>query len=428
MRIALTGGIACGKSSVTKLLEDRGAIIIDFDILAREAVAPGSGGLNEVVAAFGADVLLPDGSLDRSKLGEIVFNDAEARNTLNSIVHPEVRRLAMAREAVAPEDSIIIHVIPLLVESGAASAFDRIIVVDCSQRVQIKRLMARNDFTLAQAQARINAQSTRAERIALADDVINNDGSPISLINQVDNWWYRFTGEMPSIDAPQVLPELEEELTQVNDPGILLPIPIIRRFPWLSRKIMIPGILLGLITSIFMVILFQIYAGNWHYPKKYVIDAQKSGVSLLQLREDIRIIVPVGWGLQDVQSGNDKATMVNTAIKSDLSIELSTKEKELKCPDKMASLISGLTDLQEIKVENAKNIRKGFSQVTCQTIGKRLSNGELRGAYTLILQREADGFTAILRLSYNPAASNNFLESDLQKISDSLHTSFYKSK
>lgn len=428
MRIALTGGIACGKSSVTKLLEDRGAVIIDFDILAREAVAPGSWGLSEVVAAFGEDVLLPDGSLDRDKLGEIVFNDAEARNLLNSIVHPEVRRLAMVREAIAPDDSIIIHVIPLLVESGAAAAFDRIILVDCNPRVQIKRLMARNDFTLAQAQARINAQSSRAERIALADDIINNDGSPISLINQVDNWWFRFTGEMPSIDSPQVLPELEEELTQVNDPGILLPIPIIRRFPWLSRKILVPGILIGLIASMFMVILFQIYTGNWHHPRTYMTDGQKTGVSLLQLREDIKVIVPVGWGLQDLQSGNNKVVMVNTAIKSDISIEISAEGKELKCADKMTSLVSGLTDLQEIKTEEAKDLRKGFFQVTCQTIGKRLSNGEARGSYVLILQRKSDGLTATLRLSYNPAANNNFLYGDLQKISDSLHASFYQSK
>lgn len=176
LRVGLTGGIGSGKSAVAALLSLHGAHVIDADLLAREAVAPGSPGLAAVAAAFGGSVLADDGTLDRQALGRIVFADAEARARLNGIVHPEVRRLAGRLESTLPRSAIVVHVIPLLVETGQQGSFDTVVVVDVVPQVQLSRVRARDGLSASDAQARISAQATRAERLAAADYVLDNSG------------------------------------------------------------------------------------------------------------------------------------------------------------------------------------------------------------------------------------------------------------
>ncbi|MGC3954213.1 MAG: dephospho-CoA kinase [Propionicimonas sp.] len=191
IRIGLTGGIGSGKSAVADLLAERGAVIIDADLLAREAVAPGSEGLARVVAEFGPDVLHPDGSLDRARLGGIVFADAAARARLNAIVHPRVRELARLAEAAAEPDAVVVHVIPLLVETGQSAGFDLVVVVDVDPAVQLHRVMRRDGLDEAAAAARIAAQASREQRLAAADLVIDNSGSVAELAGRVDALWRR---------------------------------------------------------------------------------------------------------------------------------------------------------------------------------------------------------------------------------------------
>lgn len=189
LRIGLTGGIASGKSAVADLLAAHGALVVDADVLAREAVAPGTPGLKAVLDRFGDRVRAPDGTLDRGALGEVVFADPRARVDLEAIIHPEVRRRAIELEARAPAGSIVVHVIPLLVETGQAGRFDAVVVVDCPEGTQLRRLMARNGLSLDQALARLAAQVPRAERLAAADVVIANDGSLDDLQQTVDAAW-----------------------------------------------------------------------------------------------------------------------------------------------------------------------------------------------------------------------------------------------
>lgn len=191
IRIGLTGGIGSGKSAVADLLAERGAVIIDADLLAREAVAPGSEGLARVVEEFGPDVLNPDGSLDRARLGGIVFADAAARARLNAIVHPRVRELARLAEAAAEPDAVVVHVIPLLVETGQSAGFDLVVVVDVDPAVQLHRVMRRDGLDEAAAAARIAAQASREQRLAAADLVIDNSGSVAELAGRVDALWRR---------------------------------------------------------------------------------------------------------------------------------------------------------------------------------------------------------------------------------------------
>lgn len=189
VRVGLTGGIGSGKSAVADLLAGHGAVIIDADLLARQAVAPGSPGLAAVVADFGPGVLTADGALDRAALGEIVFNDDAARARLNAIVHPEVRRLAAGLERQAGPGSVVVHVIPLLVETGQQEDFDRVVVVDVDPAVQLDRIRRRGGLTEEQARARIAAQADRAARLAAADVVIDNNGSPDELAELVRSLW-----------------------------------------------------------------------------------------------------------------------------------------------------------------------------------------------------------------------------------------------
>ncbi len=187
--VALTGGIASGKTTVANLLAEHGALLIDSDQLAREVVEPGTPGLAQVVTRFGEQVLTQAGSLDRQALGEIVFADAAARADLNAIVHPLVRRRRAELIAQAAADQIVVSVIPLLVETGLVDQFDAVVVVDVPSQTQVARLVRRNDISPEQAQARLDAQASRAERLAAADWVVTNSGSRAELEAQVERLW-----------------------------------------------------------------------------------------------------------------------------------------------------------------------------------------------------------------------------------------------
>ncbi len=174
MRVGLTGGVASGKSTVGRLLTDLGAVLIDADVLAREVVAPGSEGLALVVSEFGPEVLAADGSLDRAAMGARIFADVGARRRLEAIIHPRVRQRAAEIEATAPPGSLVVHDIPLLVETGQQAAFDAVLVVDVPAEVQMQRLQELRGLGEADAQARLAAQATRAQRLAVATYVIDN--------------------------------------------------------------------------------------------------------------------------------------------------------------------------------------------------------------------------------------------------------------
>jgi dephospho-CoA kinase len=172
--VGLTGGIASGKSAVAGVFADLGVPVIDTDAIAREVVEPGTPGLARVVAAFGQEVLGPDGHLDRKRLRSIVFADTDARRRLENILHPLIRAAMEDRSAVA-EGPYQVLVIPLLVESGLNTSVDRVLVVDCPEKLQIERVMRRDRASEPEARAILRAQTSRGERLALADDVIVND-------------------------------------------------------------------------------------------------------------------------------------------------------------------------------------------------------------------------------------------------------------
>ena len=177
MRVGLTGGIASGKSTVAAMLVDLGAVLIDGDALAREVVARGTPGLAQVVAEFGEDLLTPEGDLDRAALGRIVFADEAARRRLEGITHPLIFERYADLEAGAPEDAVVVHDIPLLAESGRADTFDEVIVVDVPVELQVERMLRDRGWTLEDAEARIAAQASREDRLAIATYVIDNTGS-----------------------------------------------------------------------------------------------------------------------------------------------------------------------------------------------------------------------------------------------------------
>jgi dephospho-CoA kinase len=175
--VGLTGGIASGKSTVSRMLADLGAVVVDADQLAREVVAAGTPGLAAVVEAFGPAVLTPAGDLDRPALGAIVFADPERRRTLEAIVHPLVRARSADLEAAAAPGAIVVHDIPLLAETGQAGAFDAVIVVDAPEETQVARMLRDRGWSESDAHARIGAQATRAQRLAVATHVIENTGT-----------------------------------------------------------------------------------------------------------------------------------------------------------------------------------------------------------------------------------------------------------
>ena len=185
MRIGLTGGVASGKSAVAAMLAELGAVVIDADVLAREVVAPGSEGLQEVVSAFGPHVLTPSGELDRPAMAREVFGDEAARRRLEGIIHPRVRARAAELEAAAPPGALVVHDIPLLVETGQAGRFDAVVVVDAPVESQIDRMTRLRGMTRSDAEARVAAQATREARRAAATYIIDNTGTLEDLRNRV---------------------------------------------------------------------------------------------------------------------------------------------------------------------------------------------------------------------------------------------------
>lgn len=189
LNVGLTGGIAAGKSAVARMLVDRGAVLIDADAIARAVVAPGTPGLEAVVAAFGPGILAADGSLDRPALGALVFADAAAREKLNSIVHPLVRAEAARLRAAAPAGAVIVQDIPLLVETGQGKDFDKVLVVAAPLAERLRRMVEDRGMAEADALARIAAQATDEQRAAVADAVINNSGTLEQLHQRVNEIW-----------------------------------------------------------------------------------------------------------------------------------------------------------------------------------------------------------------------------------------------
>jgi dephospho-CoA kinase len=176
-RVGLTGGVASGKSTVSAILDELGAVIIDADVLAREVVAPGTDGLRKVVEAFGRDVLTDNGELDRPAMGTIVFADPQKRRVLEGIIHPRVRERGAEIEASAGSDDVVVHDIPLLTETGQAGGFDAVIVVDVPTETQVERMVELRGMTREDAEARVAAQASREERLKIATHVVDNTGT-----------------------------------------------------------------------------------------------------------------------------------------------------------------------------------------------------------------------------------------------------------
>jgi dephospho-CoA kinase len=195
--VGLTGGIGAGKSAVSRLLAAHGAVVIDADAIAREVVAVGTPGLAAVVEAFGRGVLLPDASLDREALGKVVFADPEALARLNAIVHPLVAAEMAARIAAQPDDVIVVHDVPLLVENGLGAAYDLVVVVEAPLEVRLDRLVRLRGMAEEDARARIAAQATDEQRRGAAGVLIRNDGSFEDLRRAVGEAWPRIAGLAP---------------------------------------------------------------------------------------------------------------------------------------------------------------------------------------------------------------------------------------
>jgi dephospho-CoA kinase len=188
--VGLTGGIGSGKSTVARLLERRGAVVIDADHLARQAVARGTSGFDLVVDTFGPGVLKPDGDLDRERLAAIIFADPERRAALEAIVHPEVARLFGERvDELRESGRVIVYVTPLLVELGLAPAFDVVVVVTASPHLRVSRVASDRDLSPEDVRARMAAQATDEQRMEVADVLVDNDGSLAELQPQVDRLW-----------------------------------------------------------------------------------------------------------------------------------------------------------------------------------------------------------------------------------------------
>ncbi len=191
IRVGLTGGIGSGKSTVSRLLASYGAVVVDADLVAREVVEPGTPGLAAVVEAFGTAVLLPTGALDRNALGKVVFGDAAARARLSGILHPLIgeRSGELMEAASASGAPMLVHDVPLLVESSLQSRYDVVVVVDASPAVQLDRLVRLRGMSSVDAQARIAAQASREDRLAAATVVLDNDGTVEELTGQVQALW-----------------------------------------------------------------------------------------------------------------------------------------------------------------------------------------------------------------------------------------------
>ena len=192
--MGLTGSTGAGKSAVSRLLAARGATVVDADLVAREVVEPGSDGLAAVVAEFGPGVLGDDGGLDRPALGRLVFGDPEARARLNAVLHPRIAARSAELMAAAQErdpDGVLVHDVALLVENGLTPAYDVVVVVDTDPELAVRRLVEQRGFAESDARARLAAQATRQQRLAVADEVLSNDGTQQELAAQVEALWER---------------------------------------------------------------------------------------------------------------------------------------------------------------------------------------------------------------------------------------------
>ena len=187
--VGLTGGIGSGKSAAAARLAANGAVVIDSDVLAREVVQPGTEGLAEVVEEFGDGVLAPDGSLDRAALGRLIFDSPDRRRRLESIIHPRVRARTAEIADEAPDDAVVVNDVPLLVEAGLSGGYDLVMVVLASESARVERLVRERGMTEADARARMAAQAGDEQRRAVADIVIENDGTLAELHGVVDAIW-----------------------------------------------------------------------------------------------------------------------------------------------------------------------------------------------------------------------------------------------
>lgn len=190
LRVGLSGGIGSGKSTVSARLAELGAVVVDADVIAREVVAAGSPGLGEIVDRFGAGMLTPDGALDRPALGQVVFDDPQARQDLERITHPRIRARSAELFAAAPADAVVVHDIPLLVELDLAADYALTVIVDVDAAERERRLVQRRGMPAAQARARIAAQADDAARAAAADVLLDNRGTVAELLAQVDALWH----------------------------------------------------------------------------------------------------------------------------------------------------------------------------------------------------------------------------------------------
>ncbi|MDY3049692.1 MAG: dephospho-CoA kinase [Rothia sp. (in: high G+C Gram-positive bacteria)] len=197
-RIGLTGGIGSGKSTVARMLQQRGAVLIDADAISRQLMEPGQQVLAETVRIFGPGILTPSGELDRPALAQLVFSDPEARQKLNSLVHPAVRAEAARQRQAALEQGeqglVIVEDIPLLVETGQASDFDGVLVVQTDLPVRLERLVRQRGMDEADALARIRAQASDQQRQAVASWLIDNSGAPEKTEQQVQVLWEELVG------------------------------------------------------------------------------------------------------------------------------------------------------------------------------------------------------------------------------------------
>jgi dephospho-CoA kinase len=196
--VALTGGIASGKSTIARRLAEHGAVVVDADQIVRDVQRPGSPVLQAIAAEFGDRMVLPDGTLDRAALGGAVFGDAEAVKRLNAIVHPAVRAESARRFAetfAADPDAVVVYDVPLLVEAQVDHPFDLVVVTSAPKRTQVKRLVEERGLDPIQAEARVDAQVDDADRRAIADVVIDTGGSLAHTMSQADDLWVRIDRE-----------------------------------------------------------------------------------------------------------------------------------------------------------------------------------------------------------------------------------------
>ncbi|MFN2590201.1 MAG: dephospho-CoA kinase [Actinomycetota bacterium] len=201
--VGLTGGIGAGKSTVARMLAERGAVVFDADHLARAAIEPGTDGYDHVIERFGSTVVGPDGSVDRDLLADLVFEDEAARRDLEAIIHPEVGRLFREfTRTYRDTDHIVVYDVPLLVETGMQEVFDLVVVVEAPEEVRVARLLADRRMSEGEARARISAQATDEQRASVADVVVRNAGNVSDFERQVEEVWQELRSRVRIIEAP----------------------------------------------------------------------------------------------------------------------------------------------------------------------------------------------------------------------------------